>query len=66
AALMTQLAIVEACNVRYIFYDNESALYQEAQAQRVTYEPPSVYPAYPTRESLIAYHGIETAQLAAR
>ncbi|MCI21446.1 hypothetical protein A2U01_0042614, partial [Trifolium medium] len=47
-ALMTQLAIAEACNVPHIFYDNESPLYQAAQARRATYEPPPVYPTYPT------------------
>ncbi|MCI16427.1 hypothetical protein A2U01_0037569, partial [Trifolium medium] len=52
AALMTQLAIAEACNVPHIFYSDESALYQAAKARRATYEPPPVYPAYPTRESL--------------
>ncbi|MCI33140.1 hypothetical protein A2U01_0054356, partial [Trifolium medium] len=31
-----------------------------------TYEPPPMYPTYPTRESLISYHGIEIAQLVAR
>ncbi|MCI71934.1 hypothetical protein A2U01_0093197, partial [Trifolium medium] len=40
AALMIQLAIVEACHVQHIYYDNESSLYQAAQARRATYEPP--------------------------
>ncbi|MCI34056.1 hypothetical protein A2U01_0055274, partial [Trifolium medium] len=65
AVLMTQLAIAEACHVPHIFYDTESSLYQAAQARQATYEPPPMYPTYPTWESLIAYHGIETAQLAA-
>ncbi|MCI86390.1 hypothetical protein A2U01_0107671, partial [Trifolium medium] len=64
AALMTQLAIAEACNVPHIYYDTQSSLYQAAQARRATYEPPPLYPTYPTRESLLAYHGVETAQLA--
>ncbi|MCI68525.1 hypothetical protein A2U01_0089786, partial [Trifolium medium] len=39
AALMTQLAIAEACHVPHIYYDTQSSLYQAAQARRATYEP---------------------------
>ncbi|MCI41696.1 hypothetical protein A2U01_0062930, partial [Trifolium medium] len=58
--------IAETCHVPHIYYDTQSSLYQAAQARRGTYEPPPLYPTYPTRESLLAYHGVETAQLVAR
>ncbi|CAJ2662283.1 unnamed protein product [Trifolium pratense] len=61
AALSTQLAIVEACNIPHVFYSEESTRYQAAKARLASFQHPPTYSTYPTRESLIAYHGIETA-----
>ncbi|GAU51101.1 hypothetical protein TSUD_411820 [Trifolium subterraneum] len=66
AALMTQLAIVNSCNVPHVFYNEESTLYQEARARQAAFQPPPVFPRYHTRERLVAYQGVETAQLNAR
>ncbi|XP_045828579.1 uncharacterized protein LOC123920351 isoform X1 [Trifolium pratense] len=66
AALSTQLAIAEACNIPHVFYSEESTRYQAAKARLASFQHLPTYPTYPTRESLIAYHGIETAQLVAR
>ncbi|MCH80185.1 hypothetical protein A2U01_0000949 [Trifolium medium] len=66
AAVATQLAIAEACNIPHTFYSEESTLYQAAKTRQVAIQPPPLYPRYRTRESLKAYQAFEMAQLAAR
>jgi hypothetical protein len=66
AALMTQLAIVEACHVPHTYYSPTSSLYQAAVAQRAAFQPGPMYPTYATSELLDAQHDYEMAQIAAR
>jgi hypothetical protein len=66
AALMTQLAIVEACHVPHTYYSSGSTLYQAAMARRASFQAAPMYPTYPTLEQLRAQHDIENAQVAAR
>ncbi|KAK2373503.1 hypothetical protein QL285_074534 [Trifolium repens] len=66
AALMTQLAIAEACHVPHTYYSSGSTLYQAAMARRASFQAAPMYPTYPTLEHLRAQHVIENAQVAAR
>jgi hypothetical protein len=66
AALMTRLAIAEACHVPHTYYSPESSLYQAAMAQRAVFQPDPLYPTYSTTALLNAYHEYEMAQIAAR
>jgi hypothetical protein len=66
AALMTQLAIAEACHVPHTYYSPESTLYQAVVARRASFQPPPLYPTYSTSALLDAHHGYEMAQIAAR
>ncbi|GAU10484.1 hypothetical protein TSUD_417910 [Trifolium subterraneum] len=66
AALMTQLAIADSCNVPHVFYNEDSTLYQAARARQAAFQPPPVFPRYQTRARLVAYQGVEAAQLNAR
>ncbi|GAU51742.1 hypothetical protein TSUD_415390, partial [Trifolium subterraneum] len=66
AALMTQLAIANSCNVPHVFYNEESTLYQAARARQAAFQPPPVFPRYQTQARLVAYQGVEAAQLNAR
>jgi hypothetical protein len=66
AALMTQLAIVEACHVPHTYYSPTSSLYQAAVARRAAFQPGPMYPTYATSELLDVQHDYEMAQIAAR
>jgi hypothetical protein len=66
AALMTQLAIAEACHVPYTYYRPESSLYQAAVARRAAFQPGPMYPTYAISELLDAHHDYEMAQIAVR
>jgi hypothetical protein len=66
AALMTQLAIAEACHVPHTYYSSGLTLYQAAMARRASFQAAPMYLTYPTLEKLRAQHDIENAQVAAR